>query len=269
MGRSKWTPEELAILPHAGTYEDFRRMVRTDKSFDAWEVKRRRLYVPADIVAAKELEDEAKNGEKRAKEIGEALDGPLIAAIGEVSEWPSYYGPEILFIDFECTHLKANFGWMLCASMMDQHGNVETIRIDDTKRRSLRDDRALVMAVRDRIEQADMWVTWNGKGFDLPFLDTRLLIHDQEPVRKDRIHADAMYKARRFSLQIHSSRLDAVAKTFRFPVQKTSLDPDLWMDAQMGDRAAMDYIVEHCEHDVQVLGMAYRKFRRLFRTYHR
>ncbi len=62
-----------------------------------------------------------------------------------------------------------------------------------------------------------------------------------------------MYYCRRPFLNLHSSRLDAVAKSFRFNDQKTELDPDIWVAARHGDKDAMKYVVAHCEQDVKVL----------------
>lgn len=41
---SRWTESELAALAVAGDYEEFGRRTGYSKSYDAWEVKRRRVF---------------------------------------------------------------------------------------------------------------------------------------------------------------------------------------------------------------------------------
>lgn len=175
------------------------------------------------------------------------------------------------YFDIEATDLKGNFGRLLCMSVADVFGNVRTLRADDPQYRGtkIRDDRLLACAIRDYLETFDVWVGWNSRMYDIPFINTRLLIHGERPLRQDIMHIDPMWKAGRFSLTLHSRRLDAVAKTFRLAEQKTPLDFDVWQDAAMGETEAIDYVVKHCEADVLVLREAFDVLKVLIKNLHR
>jgi len=69
-------------------------------------------------------------------------------------------------------------------------------------------------------------------------------------------------------VKLYSSRLDAVAKTLELPVQKTDLDPGIWVAARRLDKKAMDYVVKHCEHDVLVLREVFKTFSPFIKTLH-
>jgi uncharacterized protein YprB with RNaseH-like and TPR domain len=113
-------------------------------------------------------------------------------------------------------------------------------------------DSSTVLEIKKMLEDSWIWVSWNGKMFDIPFLNARLLINGHQPVEK-RLHIDLMYYARGQFMRIHSSRLDAVAQTFKIKSQKTLLVPEIWVEANLGNKEAMNYVVEHCEHDVLAL----------------
>lgn len=166
----------------------------------------------------------------------------------------------ICFFDLESTDLSASWGRLLCGSFADASGNVESFRGD--KRRYRGKDAAdcgkLAVACRDRIEAADILVSWNGIMFDIPILNAWLLRFGHREVqlttkRKASHHLDLMYYARGAFLRMGSSKLDNVAKFFRVEHTKTPLDGMTWQLAATGDGKALDRVVEHCEADVLVL----------------
>jgi uncharacterized protein YprB with RNaseH-like and TPR domain len=161
---------------------------------------------------------------------------------------------DFVAFDLECSNLNGNFGRILCGSFKPiGTGSVETYgaKIPLIGSR-MADDEKTILEIKKRLEDSWIWVSWNGKLFDIPFLNARLLIHGFKPVEK-RLHIDLMYYARGQFMKIHSSRLDAVAQTFKLKSQKTLLVPDTWVKATLGDKDAMAYVVEHCEHDVCAL----------------
>ncbi len=164
------------------------------------------------------------------------------------------------FFDFESTGLKGTFAQILVACFLSLDGkDVVTFRLDNKKykpKKRFDDDSKLIEAVRDYMEESFCWVSWYGKMFDVPLLQTRLALHGMKPLER-RLHVDLLYYSRKPNLLLHSSRLDSVAKSFQFKTQKTDLLPDAWMAARSLEKKAMDTIVEHCQADVQVLGEAW------------
>jgi uncharacterized protein len=58
-------------------------------------------------------------------------------------------------------------------------------------------ERALLAAVRERLESCGPLVTYNGKTFDLPVLETRFICNRQRTPLDDRPHLDMLHPARR------------------------------------------------------------------------
>lgn len=280
MAGKKWTEPEMealratAHLPYPEGYHQFGLMTGYSRSADSWEVKRRKLNLrdPEFEKDSQALEADKLYADKRSKEIAEAFELNEEAELQLQHEGfeGAPYGFSVCFFDIEATSLKGNFGRLLCVSGAEDNGKVTTFRADDPELEGtrLRDDSRVAVAARDYLEQFDIIVGWNSKGYDIPFLNTRLLMAGERPVRT-RWQIDLMWKAKKFSLALHSARLDAVAKTFRTPHQKTSLDPDIWLDAALLDKDAMDYVVEHCEADVLVLREVFRHLKPLLKELRR
>ncbi len=144
-----------------------------------------------------------------------------------------------------------------CALPLDCE-EIETFRLDQRiyRRPKKYDDSKMLAAIRGYLEDSMCWVTWNGKMFDIPFLNSRLLLTGQDSIRP-RMHVDLMYYARRPHLQITSSRLAAVAKAFKLSNQKDEFDYDPWQAAEHQEKWGMDYVAEHCQADVRVLKDAF------------
>lgn len=270
---SKWTPTELGALRTTKGYHEWGALTGYSKSYDSWETKRRRVREddPGDDAADEQLLATLDSQEVERFAARQSV-APRVPHLGPVTRTtPEYVGFNMAFLDIEATDLKANFGRMLCLSVADNLGNVVTLRGDDPEYvgRKRRDDSRLAVAARDYLEQFDVWVGWNSKMYDIPFIDSRLLIAGERPLRKDVMHIDPMWKAGRFSLALHSRRLDAVAKTFRLDSQKTPLDFETWQDAAEGEREAMDNVVEHCEADTLTLRAAFHVLKPLIKTIHR
>jgi uncharacterized protein YprB with RNaseH-like and TPR domain len=176
----------------------------------------------------------------------------------------------IASFDIETTDLRANMGTLLCASFHeivppgyysnhhDKPNKPYTFKVDykAMKHGDPNPDKELAISLRNEIEKYNGIVTWNGKMFDVPFLNARLLFHRERPVHIQ-FHIDAMYYAGSSSNRIGSRRLVSVQQFLGLEHSKTSLDWDIWKAATRGDSKALKYIVDHCEADVQVLTEAY------------
>lgn len=165
----------------------------------------------------------------------------------------------VLFYDTESTDLSASWGRILCCSFAELNGKPYTFRGDEKayKGKNAVDDSALVIAIRDELESADLVVGWNSILHDAPLLNARLAVAGERGVRfgeKHGIwHLDLMYYASGQSLKVGGRRLETVSKFFKTDDSKTPLLGETWQLAATGDKAALDSVVEHCEADVLVL----------------
>lgn len=183
--------------------------------------------------------------------------------------------PKIACWDVETSDLKANKGHIFCGCIADpleeDLHNTETFRIDDYKgyKRDLRFDRDLVVDLVGELSSADLWVTYYGKRFDLPFLNSRILYWRGRgtdiPDLPNVPHID-LYDTAKRRLALHSNRLASVS-AFLGNSPKTSVDLALWMDAAYGNKEALDHIVDHCEQDVITLAEDYMDLRSLIRAH--
>lgn len=104
--------------------------------------------------------------------------------------------PRLLFIDLETTGLAGGAGTYAflvgCASI-----DGERLQVDQYFMLGHALERALLSAVRTPIAASGALVSYNGKTFDVPVLETRFLFHRQTPPCGGRPHLDLLHAARR------------------------------------------------------------------------
>lgn len=166
---------------------------------------------------------------------------------------------KLLFFDTESTDLAASWGRLLAASFVSLEGYPYTFRSDKRPHKGENgiDDSKLAISIRNELEGADIIIGWNSILHDIPLLNARLSRVNERPCKlgeKNGVwHLDAMYYVAGQSMKIGGKKLDTAAKYFQVNHQKTSLDGQIWQLASVGDKKAMDSVVEHCEADVMVL----------------
>lgn len=179
--------------------------------------------------------------------------------------------------DLETTDLKGLMGRLLCASFCiitsddpAEIGKVTTFRCDRKpwKMPDPIDDSALAVGIRDYLDGFHCAVGWNSKLFDGPFLNARL-IQSGEQEWRPQLHLDLMWYAGGSSMRVGSKKLDNVQQFLRLGDEKTKIDWDDWKRAALGNKRAMDSVVEHCEQDVKVLREAYWRMIGLVRNIHK
>ena len=188
----------------------------------------------------------------------------------------------IVSYDLETTDLRANMGIILCASFQEivppgYYGNHHDtpprpytfkLEVNDSNRYDPDPDKELAIAIREELKKYNAAVCWNGKMFDRPFLNSRLLFHGEEPWNPQ-FHIDAMYYAGGTSNRIGSRRLASVQQFLQLENEKPALDWAIWKRAMRGDKAAMKEVVRHCEIDVGALAEAYWRLLPFISNIHR
>jgi len=181
----------------------------------------------------------------------------------------AYVNFRLTFWDLETTNLTAIMGRILVCAFADEFGQTKALRYEDYPGKSVIDDGPLGTAIRDELEKSDVWVTWNGKLFDVPLLNSRLLKAGERPLRSDVKHIDLMYYAGGQFNRIGSRKMENVSKFVNSPNRKTPLDWETWQMAAVGDRAAMDSVVEHGLADVLVTRDLFASLKPAIRIVHR
>lgn len=177
-------------------------------------------------------------------------------------------------VDLECTALKSDQGFLLCAGILPLGGKPKVIGLRKVGPEEGRHkiDHYLAVAIREEIETYDGIITWNGIMFDVPFLNDRLMLCGEDPLEK-RFHIDIMYQARQGKSRLTSSRLDWVSKVLKVQSKKTDLDLNIWKEAEaealghfkVGHKN-YDYIEEHCLKDLVVTEQVYERLKNRVQT---
>jgi uncharacterized protein YprB with RNaseH-like and TPR domain len=171
---------------------------------------------------------------------------------------------KFLILDIETTDFAANKGFMLCYGYKWLGEGKTKVRslLDYPSRfkRDCTDDSQLAKSLTPLIESADAIITYYGKYFDIPFIQTRQLLNGHPPVSEP-FNIDLWWTARK-KLKFTSNRLDTVHKallelTGEQPEVKTWVNPRVWTRAAAGHRASIKEIIHHCRIDIDVTEMVY------------
>ena len=198
--------------------------------------------------------------EKQDEEVWELQENKKVhrmVSSQQKNEW-LLANSDIEFFDIETTNLAASIGMILCACLKKRGGGTETFMAARDEE-GLLSDKKLIVELRDAIEKTDYVSTFYGTNFDIPFLNTRLIMEGERPLNKYR-HIDLYYVARN-KLRLHSNRLQVVAETLFGDSAKTRILGGTWTHAAMGDLKALEYVAEHCVHDVEELEEVFEQLR--------
>ena len=251
---SKWTETELAALDvvKADTgmdaYHAFGTLTGYSKSYNAFEVKRRRVLAESPATRA-------------AIEFGNSRVAPAIQTV-TAENVTNFIGFNVGFFDIETTFSTQPI--VLYAAIADQFGNVEQFR----KGPVITDDKELVATYCKRLEEYDILIGWNSALFDIAVLRGRNLFHGQLPL-DPHMAIDLMYKASGGAARIGRRSLASVSEYFDVPNRKTPLSVRTWDLAMSGDESAYEKIVEHCDADVLVTRDVFSFLKRGIRNIHR
>ncbi len=106
--------------------------------------------------------------------------------------------PPFVFFDLETTGLNGGAGtlaFLVGCAWFESHGGFRTRQFLLTK---YTDERAVLESVRTELRRAGALVSFNGKSFDAPLLETRYLFHRLGWVGATMPHIDVLHPARQF-----------------------------------------------------------------------
>lgn len=171
-------------------------------------------------------------------------------------------------LDIEATDLSADFGRILCACVKPIGQKVKTFsQRDDPEyfRKYPWDDRPLVRRLLRELKKYDVWITYYGKRYDVPFIRTRSLLcrRSSDPISV--FHIDLYFFAK-FGLCLRRRSLLRLSDLLKSKSRKTELGCKEWSRAATGDISSLRYIERHCQADVEVLEEVYQKCRPYLRT---
>lgn len=149
------------------------------------------------------------------------------------------------FVNHDLLHNTPKCGAIICACWKFEGGKMNHFEWNKGN------DKQLVKNLIPVLHEADEIIAQNGDRFDIPYINTRIMLHGlgPQPVWKT---VDTLVIARR-RFKFPSNRLDALGK-FMFGEGKIRVDFQLWRDIiEDNCEKAMSKMVKYCKKDVVLL----------------
>jgi uncharacterized protein YprB with RNaseH-like and TPR domain len=195
------------------------------------------------------------------------LDPTLTSASGGRSS------PRTVFIDLETTGLSGGAGtvaFLVGCGYFD----LGAFQVRQFLLTSHSGERALLAAVAEFFEDADLIVTYNGKTFDLPVMETRWLFHRMDPPLDGVPHFDMLHPARRlWRHDEQGCRLSTLERTL-FDVRRLGDIPGMEIPSRFfrfvrsGDPCPLEPVLEHNRIDLVSLAAVTARATKLAREGH-
>jgi uncharacterized protein YprB with RNaseH-like and TPR domain len=164
----------------------------------------------------------------------------------------------IAFFDIECTSLGPDYGSVLVASLKPWGKKPMSFSVVQPG-----DDLIAVSTIAEALKGYKLWVSYYGKGFDVPFLQARLLRHGLPPLQKSP-HADMYFSLRR-TLNLSRGSMAHIAAWLKLPEQKMGVSADVWSQVIKEPQKHLKTLIARCESDCAVLEKLWHKTRHLIK----
>jgi len=166
---------------------------------------------------------------------------------------------KILIYDIECTDLDADWGTLLCVGFKWLGDKTPTvISILDYPGKDVIDDSNLTKTFHEIASQADMVITYFGKGFDQPWMNSKYLEHNLGWL-PNTPHVDLFYIAKS-NVKVSRKSLDNLVSTYSLG-KKYNVSKRNWRLAKAGIEEGIKEVIKHCYVDVNLTEKLYYLFR--------
>jgi uncharacterized protein YprB with RNaseH-like and TPR domain len=169
--------------------------------------------------------------------------------------------------DIECTGLKADFSYLLCAAFgVVGEKKVKLLSLKDYGDTNLfKNERDLVKDVIAEMGKADALVGYYTTGFDHPFINAKALEYGLDfPAPTPKID---LYYTAKSNLALSRKSMQNVAYFADVEHGKSPVEGRLWKAAMAGDLSALREVEKHNIADIEVLRDVYYRLRPLIRTH--
>jgi DNA polymerase elongation subunit (family B) len=161
----------------------------------------------------------------------------------------------IAFLDIESSNLQGEYGSAVVVSIRPYQGSSITFTARPGR------DKALLKKVRETLHKYPLWVTYYGKGFDIGFLNTRMLRWGLPPL--DRHHHIDLYYVLRYKTLTGRHSQGHLLSWLGTPEQKMSVPATVWSDLAANFDENIAILAERCESDTEGLEALYNKTKHL------
>lgn len=193
--------------------------------------------------------------------------------------------PKILVFDIETAPITAytwglfdqNIGlnqiksdWHLLSWAAKWYGDSasKVVYMDNSKRKNVQDDYALVFGLWKILDEADIVITQNGDKFDIKKFNARAAFHGLPPVSTFK-STDTLKESRKvFSFTSHKLEYMSEILNKKYKKLKHEEYPgfELWKAILNGDKHAWEVMKKYCIHDVLATEELYRNIQGWIKT---
>jgi uncharacterized protein YprB with RNaseH-like and TPR domain len=162
----------------------------------------------------------------------------------------------LLIFDTEATSLAGDYGSILVVTGKRYGQKPVTIKVETPGK-----DRIVVREAKEMLEAADCWISYYGKGYDVPMLNARLMRWGYKPIVK-KPHLDLYFalkpkvKISRRSQGHYLSWLQVEGKDGEAQ-RKLGVSADTWAQIVANPRKHLPEMIRRCESDVRGLEALY------------
>lgn len=118
----------------------------------------------------------------------------------------------------------------------------------------LEDDLRIVTSLYNLIMEADVIVAYNGRNFDIPYMNQRFLVYGFPPYVPT--HIIDPYETAKTVFRFSSNKMDAIATELGLQ-NKIKTDFSLWKGCMTGDQESLENMLKYNKQDVVVLEEIY------------
>jgi uncharacterized protein YprB with RNaseH-like and TPR domain len=166
---------------------------------------------------------------------------------------------KIAFVDIEATGLRGDYNSVLVVVVKPYGGKAKVFKVKQAG-----NDKKVVREVKEELEKYEAWVTFYGKGYDIPMLNTRLLRWRINPIEK-RPHVDLYYTLKYNTLMSRRGQ-GAVLRFLGTAQEKMDMSPEAWNEVITNPKGRpMQQMIARCVSDVEGLEAMYKETRHLIR----
>jgi len=162
----------------------------------------------------------------------------------------------LVFVDIESTGLHGDYNSILCVSFKPFGEDPFTYAVPGVGA-----DKGVVQRTKEILEKADCWVSYYGKGFDIPMINTRLFRWGLAPLVK-KPHLD-LYWQLKSSFNTSRRSQGHLLNWMQLPEEKMSVSASIWAEMGQNFKEKMSVMKKRCESDVTGLEALYKQTRHL------
>ncbi|MBQ6232540.1 MAG: ribonuclease H-like domain-containing protein [Clostridia bacterium] len=177
----------------------------------------------------------------------------------------------LLFLDTETTGLSGGAGTIAFLTGLGWFEGNEFV-VEQDLMRDYPEEGAMLDRVQELVERSQMLVTFNGRTFDLPLLESRYTMNGRRVALTRRQHLDLLHPARAvFKLRLRHCRLsnleEAVLGIAREDDMPGSEIPKAWFDyLKTGDFTLIEQILDHNAQDIRSMPLILGRLMEMYRA---